>query len=174
MEFKPSLLKIVPLTSEYYDENLVLLNSIIKESHYLVRNKEITQEEADKFIETYAYDPKWVYLLSIYDGKVIGHASALPRQEERVSHIAVIGYIVHPKFRRKGVATNLMKSLISEATNKGLKILIAEVVEDNIPSLNILKKFCFEIYGRIENGVEIEKEEYLDLVLLSNYLEKKK
>ena len=57
MKFKKEDLKIKPITKKYYEENLTLLNSVIRESHFLARKKEISYEESEQFLDTYFNHP---------------------------------------------------------------------------------------------------------------------
>ena len=168
MKFNLKLVKVKPLTLEYYKENLELLNNIIKESHYLARNKEISEEENQDFIDVFLDNQNATYLIALYNEKLIGNIASLPRFEDLLSHITSIGYIVHPDYRLKRVATLLIERLLEEIKKKGfIKILTAEVALDNIASIKLLKKFGFEEYGRIKNGLKVGTNNYIDLLSFS-------
>ena len=89
-----------------------------------------------------------------------------------LSHIGYVGYVVHPDYRRQGVASLLMKKLIEYSIQEGYKILICEVVRENVASLALLKKFEFEQFGYLKNAFKINSSEYRDLIMLSKYLDK--
>ena len=166
-------LEIQPLTTEYYDENLQLLNSVIRESHFLARKNEISDEESMQFIDTYFEHPNTIYLIALYKQILIGHISSLPRLEDRLSHIVNIGYIVHSNFRKNGVASMLMENLIIETKQKkNIKIMVAEVAADNIASINLLKKYSFNEFGRLFNGLMKKDEYFVDFLYFSKYLYK--
>ncbi|MBD3255317.1 MAG: GNAT family N-acetyltransferase [Candidatus Lokiarchaeota archaeon] len=168
MDFNTENILIRPITEEYYQENLDLLNSIIMESHFLARKNKITLEESEDFFETYLSYPGTLYLIAIYNDKVVGHISCLPRFEELLNHIANIGYIVHKDFRKKGIASMLMKELISRTIKiNRIKIFIAEVAKDNIASVKLLKKYSFRKCGKIKDGMSRDKDEYVDLLQFS-------
>ncbi|MFX0187185.1 MAG: GNAT family N-acetyltransferase [Candidatus Hodarchaeota archaeon] len=167
-------LEIQPLTTKYYDENLDLLNSVIRESHFLAQKNEISNEESRQFIDTYFEHPNTIYLIALYKQKLIGHISSIPRSEGRLSHIVNIGYIVHSNFRKKGVASRLMENLIIEAKEKStIKIMVAEVAADNIASINLLKKYDFNEFGCLFNGLMKKEEEFVDFLYFSKYLYEK-
>jgi len=170
--FSKKELKIKPITKKYYEENLNLLNSVIRESHFLARKKEISYEESKQFLDTCLYHPNTIYLIALYKRKLIGHISSLPRLEDLLSHIVNIGYIVHSDYREKGVASSLMESLFTEARKKEktIRILVAEVAADNIASISLLKKYGFKEFGCLSNGMLVENEEYVDLLSFSKYL----
>ena len=139
-----------------------------KESHFLARSREIQNEEAEGFVNTYMNNPNLVYLVALHEGKLIGHIFAIPRIEDLIRHTANVGYLVDSRYRRKGICSMLMEELISEAKEKnGIEILFAEVCEDNKPSLSILTKFSFTEIGRLQKGMKKENGEYLDMIYFS-------
>ena len=170
--FSKKELKIKPITKKYYEENLTLLNSVIRESHFLARKIEISYEESKQFLDTYFNHPNSIYLIALYKRKLIGHISSLPRFEDLLSHIVNIGYIVHSDYRKKGVAARLMENLITEAKKKEktIRILIAEVASDNIASINLLKKYDFKEFGRLINGFMKKEDEFVDFLHFSKHL----
>lgn len=172
MKFEKDKLEIKPLTPEFRKKNLKILNSVIKESHFLARRNEITKKENEQFIEYYTKLPNTIYLIALYKGKLIGNICALPRPEDLLSHIVAIGYLVDSKYRGNGVCSALMENLIAEAKNReGIKIMIAEVAADNVPSQNILKKYEFNELRRLKDGMmKKEKGEgFVDLLSFSKH-----
>jgi len=164
-------LEIIPLISKYYEQNLKLLNKTIKESHFLARTKDISYEEGQSFIDTYFENPSTIYLIALYDGKLIGHMFCIPRFEDLLSHTVIIGYLVHSDYRRKGIGSILMERLLGEIKNNGnIKILTAEVANDNIASQELLNKNGFKEFGRLLNGIMTKNDEYVDLVSFSKHL----
>ncbi|MFX1394259.1 MAG: GNAT family N-acetyltransferase [Promethearchaeota archaeon] len=164
-------LEIKPLTKEYYDENLKFLNSVIRESHFLARRNEISHEESLQFIDTYFNHPNTIYLIALHKHKVIGHISSLPRLEDLLEHIVNIGYLVHPDYRKKGVASILMENLIFSAKRTdGIKIMVAEVAADNKGSINLLKKYGFKEFGRLIKAFKKIDENFVDLLYFSIHL----
>ncbi len=170
--FSKKELKIKPITKKYYEENLTLLNSVIRESHFLARKNEISYEESEQFIDTYFNQPNTIYLIALYKRKLIGHISSLPRFEDLLSHIVNIGYTVHSDYRKKGVASRLMENLIIEAKKKEktIRILVAEVAVDNIASINLLKKYGFKEFGCLINGFMKKDDEFVDFLYFSMHL----
>lgn len=161
-------IRIAPLTPEYYDSNLRLLNTAVQESHFLARRREILREEGERFMETYRGNPNFLYLVALKGAEVVGHAFALPRIEDMIGHIANIGYLVARPHRGQGLCSTMIETLISEAKDRtGLEILFAEVAEDNVVSLAVLRKFRFTEIGRLRRGLKKETGDYLDLILHS-------
>ncbi len=72
------------------------------------------------------------------------HTNKNPRQR----HSANVGVMVHPRCQGKGIGKMLMKKLIDLADNWiPIKRIELEVIEDNIPAINLYKKLGFEQEG---------------------------
>lgn len=55
---------------------------------------------------------------------------------------------VRKGFRKKGIGSELLNFLIDEAKSKEKMCITLEVRDDNIPAIELYKKFDFEILGR--------------------------
>jgi RimJ/RimL family protein N-acetyltransferase len=171
VNFNLEELRIEPLNPKYYNENLELMNSVILESHFLARINEVTKEESNGFIEHFFQLPNAIYLIAIYNNQLIGHIYAIPRVEELIRHIVYIGYLVKDSYRNKGICSRLIENLIEKAREKKeIKIMVAEVAEDNNASTGLLKKYGFEEFGRIKNGFMKKNKEFLDFLYFSKHL----
>ncbi len=166
--------RIKQLTPPFYEKNRHLINLIIKESYFLARKSEISKEESDAFLKDILPNKNTIYLIAEnkqFKQEVIGHILALPRSEQLLSHVASIGFVVHPKDRRKGIGSSLIEHLIQtilETTT--LEVLTAEVIADNKPSILLLKKFQFKEMGRLEQGVKLVNNDYRDLIQFTKVL----
>jgi len=67
MDFNIEDLEIKPITPTYYKENLELLNTVIKESHFLARINEISFQQSQEFMGYYLKFPNTIYLIALYD-----------------------------------------------------------------------------------------------------------
>ena len=123
------------------------------------------------FLKTVLNYPNTIYLIALYQNEVIVHISAIPRFEDLLEHVLNIGYLVHRDFRGNHVGSKLMGRLIDEAKSQHrVKILVAEVAEDNLVSINLLKKFNFTEFGRLPSGMMNKDERFVDLLYYSYQL----
>lgn len=76
--------------------------------------------------------------------RVVGVAAVKERQRD----VAEVGYlIVHPDFRRQGVAQELTRLRIETAKGKGLQLLFTNVRRDNVESIGNMRKAGFQFWG---------------------------
>jgi RimJ/RimL family protein N-acetyltransferase len=74
----------------------------------------------------------------------------------KVAHHGSFYLIVHPKHRRKGIGSSMVRNLLHLAkTRFSLESLTAEVYEPN-PILSILEKQRFELFARQEDFIKID------------------
>lgn len=84
--------------------------------------------------------------------KVIkGWCSLSPYRKGRAAleKTAEISYYVSEKSRGQGVATALIEYALSDCERLGIESLVAILLESNEPSINLLRKFQFEEWGRL-------------------------
>ena len=92
-------------------------------------------------------NPRADYIVAEFDEKIIACAGIeINDAEAYISTIAVT-----PKFRRRGIAQKLFAELIRTAENRGAAYIFLEVRTDNLPSINLCRKFGFKILGREKN-----------------------
>jgi ribosomal protein S18 acetylase RimI-like enzyme len=177
-DFDLSKIKISKIREEEIEENLKLLNLVIKETYFLANRRTITEEQAEQFFYYWVSSGLAIYLVAKYgmgeEEKIVGHISVRPREEDRLEHIGNIGYLVHPDFRKLGIGTLLIKKSIELAAEKGFEILIAEVSHDNTTSISIFKKFGFKKFGRLENALKVEENDYRDIIMFSKSIKNSK
>ncbi|MGE4157822.1 MAG: N-acetyltransferase family protein [Planctomycetota bacterium] len=62
---------------------------------------------------------------------------------------AEVGVYVDPKFRRRGLAQDLLKQAVLEAPTLGIENLVALIFGHNEPSLRLFKNHGFERWGHL-------------------------
>ena len=85
-------------------------------------------------------NPLAKYLVAKGNNKVIGFAGVWTIVDE--GHITNIA--VHPNFRKKGIGSILLSSLIEHCKNWGCNSLTLEVRSSNTTSQNLYKKYNFK------------------------------
>lgn len=88
-------------------------------------------------------NPLAKYLVAKENDKVIGFAGVWTIVDE--GHITNIA--VHPDFRKKGIGSTLLSSLIEHCKNWGCPSLTLEVRASNTPAQQLYKKYNFKEEG---------------------------
>jgi len=101
------------------------------------------------------------------NGAVVGYASLSAYRPGRAAlrRTAEVSYYVDEKCHRRGIGTRLMERAIEQARGSGFKTLLAVVIDANLGSLALLRKFGFEQWGLLPGIVEHESATYGHLYL---------
>lgn len=110
--------------------------------------------------ETVNADPETTAEFAIeFEGRVIGKAGFWRMPE--------IGYLLHPDYWRRGLATEALQALIAYGfAERGLEKITADVDPDNAASLALLNTLGFRETGRAKQTLKIG-EAWFDSVYLA-------
>lgn len=100
-------------------------------------------------------NPLAKYIVAKYDDKTVGFAGVWTIVDE--GHITNIA--VHPDYRKKGIGSQLVNSLIEHSSKWGCNALTLEVRASNTPAKNLYKKFDFVEEGIRKNYYKDNKED---------------
>ena len=79
------------------------------------------------------------------EGRIAGFTQLHRRGITDTWYISAVG--VHPDFRRRGIAQSLVKEAIVLVRQRNGKRLILDVIEDNVPAVNLYTKLGFENFS---------------------------
>lgn len=92
------------------------------------------------------------------DGQLIGNVS-LTRESIQPAIWSISNMAVHPEFRRRGIARQLMQAALQEARRKGAHWVILEVQTDNAPARQLYLGLGFQIYDTVaELSLAVDKQ----------------
>lgn len=86
------------------------------------------------------------FLIADADGKPVG--TAMVEKHGKIGYIETV--MVHPDFRQKGIATDLMKTAINYLKKRKLNKAILHVLSDNHPAKNLYQKLVFKKFEDIQ------------------------
>ena len=122
------------------------LQSVLSETDYLTSVRgtfRSTVDQTKEIIEKQLINNRYINLVAINDQEIIGNLtlSANPKQKEY--HVASFGISVRKAYYQQGIASALLARGIEEARAIQVKRIELEVVEENIPAIQLYQKFGF-------------------------------
>jgi RimJ/RimL family protein N-acetyltransferase len=157
---------------EDLDDLLELINSLVEEGAEIIRDEKVSrEEEIDWLSKTLASLEKneIFFLVAEVDGKVIASSDIRPLKGfER--HVGVLGIIIKNGFRDVGIGTEMMKTLVEQASKMGLKVLTLSAFATNKRAIHVYEKVGF-----VQTGVIPKKHfkdgNYIDEIIMTKLLE---
>jgi L-amino acid N-acyltransferase YncA len=92
---------------------------------------------------------------------VVGWCSLGPYRPGRMAlrHTAEISYYIHEDFRRMGIGSRLVAHVVEEGRSRGIKTLIAILLDINAGSIRLLEKLGFRKWGELPRVADFDGEE---------------
>ena len=132
-----------------------------------------------KWLLSYNQTEYPVYV-AVENHKIYGWISVRPYREGRAAlrFTKEVSYYVDHMHHKKGIGTMLLTHVLKNAPSLQIKNLIAIVLEKNLASINLLKKFDFTQWGLLPNVADFDGEIcshlYYGLSIKDDYEPKKK
>jgi len=147
---------------------LEFINSLVEEGADICREKIVTrEEEADWLGRRLAAVEKGeaIHIAAEIDGKVVAN-SEVTRRGGIQNHVGGLGIAIRNGYRGIGLGSELMKTLIEESREAGMKVLFLDVFDTNSVAKQLYKKMAFREAGRLPKGV-LKKGKYIDLLRMT-------
>lgn len=80
--------------------------------------------------------------------------------------IEMVQVVVHKSFRGKGIARNMMQSIASHFSTRGIEIIQISAEAGNAGALGAYERIGFERIGTLRNGLKYDNE-YSDEVIMA-------
>ena len=88
------------------------------------------------------------------------------RQFRSENHVGDLGILIKSGYRDIGIGTEMMKTLIVQAREMGVRILALTVFATNKRAIYVYEKVGFKETGRIPNGI-YRNGKYIDRVIMT-------
>lgn len=97
-------------------------------------------------------------LVAEVNGIVVGWGSLSPYRPGRRAFLRTveISYYIHNSYKRRGIASGLITSLLKKCSELGSRSVFAIVLSENLASISLLEKFGFEQWGHLPAVAEID------------------
>lgn len=105
------------------------------------------------------------------NGKVAGVAAVRPNRTGRAGHVANASFIVHPHYRRLGIAKNLGKKALQWARKEGYKAMQFNfVVSVNSIAVELWMDLGFKVVGTLPKGFRHATKGKVDVYIMHKFL----
>ena len=135
----------VPVITEIYNQAVAMLSTTAEMSPVSVESRKAWLRE---------HDPKMYPVFVAEDQRtIIGWCSLSPYRPGRMAlrHTAEISYYIHEDFRGLGTGSCLISHAIEQCPQLAIKVLFAILLDINLDSTRLLKKFGFQKWGHMPN-----------------------
>jgi ribosomal protein S18 acetylase RimI-like enzyme len=88
---------------------------------------------------------KYFILLAKIDGKAVAKVEIAIGERSEGSVAVLRRLVVHPSFRMRGIATELVRKAIDRAKIEGVGFVDLHVLENNAPAIRLYEKLGFEV-----------------------------
>ncbi len=104
-------------------------------------------------------------------GKVAGVCAVRPNRTGRAGHVANASFIVHPDYRRMGIATAMGGHVLKVAKKLGYKAMQYNfVVSVNKVAVALWQSLGFKIIGTMPKGFKHAKKGMVDVYIMHQFL----
>ena len=100
-----------------------------------------------------------LWLVATEEERVAGYIGS----QTSIDETDVMNVAVHPDYRRRGIAEELIHRLVEELKNRGSHALMLEVRASNVPAITLYQKLGFVQVGCRKNYYRNPKEDALIL-----------
>ena len=116
-------------------------------------------EERKDWFSKFSQDEFPVYVAE-QQGSVVGYCYLSPYRPGRqaMARVAEISYYVDYDLHRQGIGEALMEFTIAEARRLQKEVLLAILLDINLPSIRLLEKFNFQRWGHLPEIIQLEKQ----------------
>jgi ribosomal protein S18 acetylase RimI-like enzyme len=112
---------------------------------------------------------KFITVLCVIEGQVVGYATVEESMWDLSRHAGELGIAVLPQFRRIGVGSALLDSVLGVASEKGFKKVNLSVFHTNRNAIKLYKRFGFRKVGRKSKQFYL-KGNYVDEILMEKFI----
>jgi len=148
-----------------------LMNSLVKEDAFILRDVPISKEEQIKNLKKRIEDmekKERVDLVAIYKGKLVGNIY-IKRKKFKEKHVGTLGVFVKKGYRNEGIGKALIKEALKRSKRIGIKLVVLEVFKVNKPAMILYKKLGFKKYGELPKALK-HKGKYMSDVFMHKWL----
>jgi ribosomal protein S18 acetylase RimI-like enzyme len=147
--------EIVPITQDHIEGFHRALDFVAREGRYLAFVEGPPLENTRAFVLDHIQrgHPQFV---AVSAGEVVGWCDVTPKERPIYAHGGVLGIGLLPRFRGRGIGTNLIRSTLAATRTIGLHRVELTVRQNNTRAIELYKKVGFRVEGLQRDAVQID------------------
>ena len=144
-----------------------LFKALPADDRLYLRDDVTADDFIDRFLERSA-SGDMIPLVALSEDKIVGNASLYRHQHGWTTHVGQIRMAVARPFQRKGLGTELARSLVKVAMQQGVDKLVAEVADNQAGAKKAFGKLGFLEEAVLKGHVKDAHGRKHDLCILAN------
>jgi putative acetyltransferase len=149
--------EIVPLAQSHCDALHRVLDLVAREKRYLAFTEAPPRAEAEGFYRN-ILDHGLIMSVLLVDGQPSGWCDVLPTHGQARAHLGVLGVVLLPHARHRGLGRPLMQHAIERAWASGLSRIELTVRADNLNAKALYERLGFVTEGRLRQSFKVDGE----------------
>jgi ribosomal protein S18 acetylase RimI-like enzyme len=147
--------EIVPITQDHIEGFHRALDFVAREGRYLAFVEGPPLENTRAFVLDHIQrgHPQFV---AVSAGEVVGWCDVTPKERPIYAHGGVLGIGLLPRFRGRGIGTNLIRSTLAATRTIGLHRVELTVRQNNTRAIELYRKVGFVVEGLQRDAVQID------------------
>jgi RimJ/RimL family protein N-acetyltransferase len=125
-----------------------------------------TRERVAEMIARNTSDQRYLLLVAIEDGRVVGMLDFFGKPLAQQHHVGGFGMTVDRGWRGRGIGTRLLRSLLAWAAQRGYRRIELEVFANNPDAIRLYEREGVVPEGRRRGAIVVDGAE-IDLVLMA-------
>ncbi len=151
--FKPLNIRVATIAD--LNAIITIYNQAVAEQFCTADLEPISQSRMQAWFAQ--HDEKYPIFVAEQDNFICGWCSLTPHRPGRqaLASVAEISFYIHAKFRRQGIAKQLIEYTLVQAPTLGFKNLFALLLDVNNASINVLQQHGFIKWGHLPEIADI-------------------
>ena len=147
--------EIVPITQDHIDGFHRALDFVARERRYLAWLEAPPPEVTRAFVLDHLKrgHPQFV---AVSAGEVVGWCDIQPRDRPIFAHVGILGMGLLPRFRGRGIGTDLIRRSLAAARAFGFHRVELTVREHNTGAVELYRKVGFATEGLQRDAVQVD------------------
>jgi RimJ/RimL family protein N-acetyltransferase len=157
---------------EDLEELMELINSLVDEKAEIARATKVTRDEEAEWLPKMlaSLEKDELFFLVAEVGRKLVASSDIHILHGDEKHVGILGIVVKNGFRDLTIGTEVMKTLIEQATTLGLKVLTLQVFATNRRAIHVYEKVGFVQTGTVPKK-HFREGQYIDEVIMTKFIE---